>query len=76
MPSFPYLNQSGGFHFHQLANSDYENETLLLLEGTMNVTHDKFASGFYPWGDYVFGFVLIITGKLFHLFKNQFVLKN
>lgn len=63
MPSFTYLNQSGGFQFYQSTISDYENETLLLLEGTMNATLDKFASGFHPWGDYVFGFVLIVTGK-------------
>jgi len=69
MSSSTYLNQSGGFHFNETTNSDYENETLLLLEGGSNATHDKFASGFYPWGDYIFGFVLILTGKLFDLFK-------
>jgi len=28
--------------------------------------YDKFASGFDPWGDYLFGSVMIFVGKILH----------
>ena len=61
MESFTLNNQSEGFDF-----------PLVLVNFNNNLEQndtDKFASGFHPWGDYVFGSILIISGKRYPIYK-------
>ncbi len=61
-------NQSEGFsNFPPALVNRHENSTPLSSFEIYDAP-DKFDSTFYPWGDYIFGCVLIIIGELFVIF--------
>lgn len=64
MESFKLNNHSKSFVF-PLALIQFS-DNVEPINDTMQNGTDKFASGFYPWGDYVFGSILIVSGEIFY----------
>lgn len=64
MESFTLNNhsiKSFDFNLTMIQFNDNVEPNYTIQNGT-----DKFASGFYPWADYVFGSILFVSGEIFY----------
>lgn len=62
MKSFTLNNHSKGYFNFSLGLIQFND--YIEPQYKMQNDTDKFASGFYPWGDYVFGSILIVSGEI------------